>query len=91
MRVAFYNIKGKKKRGPGLNVNLDTLFAEAKAEDIIVTESWNTLGASVGNASLQMRERLEVIKYFNIVLLSFQVLIVFGRVIYNQIIWNLRM
>jgi hypothetical protein len=72
-------------------VNLNTLYAEAKAEDIIVTEGWNTLGASVRNSSLQMRERLEVIKCFDIVLLSFQVLIVFGRVIYNQIIWNLRM
>jgi hypothetical protein len=87
LKVAFYNVKGKKNRGPGAEVNLNTLYAEVKAEDIIVTEGWNTLG----NSSLQMRERLEVIKCFDIVLLSFQVLIVFGRVIYNQIIWNLRM
>lgn len=90
MKVAFHNVKGKKKRGPGLGVNLDSLFAAAKAEDTIVTESWNTLGTSVKTISLQLRERSEVITYFNSVLLSFQMLIVLNRVIYNLIIWNLR-
>lgn len=79
-------LRAKKKRGPGLDVNLGSLFAAAKAEDTIVTESWNTLGASVSTISLQLRERSEVITYSNSVLLSFQVLIVLNRVIYNLII-----
>ncbi|KAI9473388.1 MAG: hypothetical protein EXX96DRAFT_541095 [Benjaminiella poitrasii] len=59
MKVAFHNVKGKKKRGPDLDVNLASLFAAAKAEDTIVAESWNTLGASVSNISLLLRERSE--------------------------------
>jgi hypothetical protein len=83
MKVAFHNVKGKKKREPGLDVNLGSLFAAAKAEDTIVTENWNTLGTSVTTISLQLKERSEVITYFNSVLLSFQLLIVLNRVIYN--------
>jgi hypothetical protein len=47
MKVAFHNVKNKKKRGLGLDVNLGSLFIAAKAEGTIVTESWNTLGAAV--------------------------------------------
>ena len=71
MKVAFQNVRGKRKRGPGLDVSLSSLFAAAKAEDTIVTESWNTLGASVKTISRQFRERSEVTTYFNSVLLSF--------------------
>lgn len=63
-KSAFYNAKGKNKRGSGVEVNLDTLFAEAKAESAILAEGWNTLGVSVINTSHQMRDRLKVIKVF---------------------------
>jgi hypothetical protein len=46
-------------------MNLYILFAEAKAENTIVAEGWNTLNASVTNISRQMRERLEVPKFFS--------------------------
>ncbi|CAO3645240.1 unnamed protein product [Mucor hiemalis] len=59
MKVAFQNVKGKKKRGPGVDVNLSSLFAAAKAEDTIITESWNTLGTSATTISRQLRERSE--------------------------------
>lgn len=41
----------KKKRGPGVEVNLDTLFVEAKAESTLGAEGWNTLSVSVINSS----------------------------------------
>lgn len=59
MKVAFHIVKGEKKERPGLDVNLGSLFAAAKAEDTIVKESWNTLGTSVTTISLQLRERSE--------------------------------
>lgn len=53
MKLAFANVRGKTKRGPGLAIDLRPLFAEAKAASAITVAGWNTLAASIkklGNA-----------------------------------------
>ncbi|KAI7875547.1 uncharacterized protein EV154DRAFT_472758 [Mucor mucedo] len=59
LKTAFFNVKGKRKRGPCVDVDLLTLFSEAKAESNIAAEGWNTLSSSVTNVSRTVRDRLE--------------------------------
>ncbi|KAG0930870.1 hypothetical protein G6F57_011489 [Rhizopus arrhizus] len=53
MKIAFTNVRGKKKRGPGVDIDLKLLYTEARATTAITVAGWNTLAASVeqlGNA-----------------------------------------
>ncbi|KAI8141162.1 hypothetical protein BJV82DRAFT_518810 [Fennellomyces sp. T-0311] len=47
MELAFKNVRGKKERGPGINVNLNSLYAEAKAATAITAVAWRNLATSV--------------------------------------------
>ncbi|KAG0165196.1 hypothetical protein DFQ28_009108, partial [Apophysomyces sp. BC1034] len=47
MKLAFSNARGKKKRGPGMDIDLEPLFAEAKAATVITVAGWKVLAASV--------------------------------------------
>lgn len=53
MRIAFVNVRGKKRRGLGIQIDLQPPHAEARVMSSITTTGWNTLSASVvqvGNA-----------------------------------------
>jgi hypothetical protein len=53
IKVAFINVKGKKKSGPEIDIDLKLSYAEAKATTAITVTGCNTLSASVeqlGNA-----------------------------------------
>lgn len=60
-KLAFSTVKVDSKRGPGLNVDIKDIFAEAKAEHTIVAEGWSTLSSAVARTGSQMRKELEVI------------------------------
>ncbi|KAG1448129.1 hypothetical protein G6F56_009035 [Rhizopus delemar] len=48
--IAFNNVRGKKKRGQGVEINLESLYAEAKAVDAITIAGWESLATSVQQA-----------------------------------------
>ncbi|KAI8988615.1 hypothetical protein BDF20DRAFT_856753 [Mycotypha africana] len=50
MGLAHHNVHKGKKRSPGLQVDVDTLFAEAKAATAITVAGWESLAASVEQA-----------------------------------------
>ncbi|KAI8644232.1 hypothetical protein BD408DRAFT_430650 [Parasitella parasitica] len=50
MKLAFNNVRGKKKRGPGVEINLESSYAEAKAVDAITIAGWESLATSVQQA-----------------------------------------
>ncbi|KAG1136215.1 hypothetical protein G6F37_012147 [Rhizopus arrhizus] len=53
MKISFTNVRGKKKRGPGVDIDLKLLYTEARATTSITVAGWNTLAVSVeqlGNA-----------------------------------------
>ncbi|CDH55751.1 hypothetical protein RO3G_14904 [Lichtheimia corymbifera JMRC:FSU:9682] len=47
MKLAFKNSRGRKKRGPGLDVDLNLLYTEAKATTKITATGWRTLETAV--------------------------------------------
>lgn len=53
MDIAFTTVRGKNKRGPGIDIDLKALYAEARAMSSITATGSNTLAAAVeqsGNA-----------------------------------------
>jgi len=47
-------VRGKKKRGPGVEINLESLYAEAKAVDAITIAGWESLATSIQQAKEEL-------------------------------------
>lgn len=59
-KLAFSTVKNDSKRGPGLKVDIEDIFAEAKAERTIA-EGWSTLSSAVARTGSQMRGNSSII------------------------------
>ncbi|GAA5802958.1 hypothetical protein HPULCUR_008433 [Helicostylum pulchrum] len=58
-KIDFSSVKEDSRRGPGVAVDIQVLFAGAKAGHSILAEGWNTLGSAVARVGSQMKEGLE--------------------------------
>ena len=60
MRIAYFAKYLKRKRGPGLKVNLEKLWSPSKLDDSVEIERNKTLEASIKASERKARKRLEV-------------------------------
>lgn len=51
MKIAFSNVRGKRKEDPGIQIDMQPLHAETRAMSSITATGWKTLSASVAQAS----------------------------------------
>lgn len=47
MKIAFGNVRGKKRRGPGIQIDLESLYVEASDMSFITATSRDTLSVYV--------------------------------------------
>jgi hypothetical protein len=60
MRTAYFAKYPKRKRGPGLKVNLEKLWSSSKLDDSVEIEGNKTLEASIKASGRKARKRLKV-------------------------------
>lgn len=60
MRTAYFAKHPKRKRGPGLKVDLEKLWSSSKLDDTVEIEGNKTLEASIMASGRRIRKQLEV-------------------------------
>ncbi|KAI8090878.1 hypothetical protein BDF21DRAFT_333565, partial [Thamnidium elegans] len=60
MRTAYFAKHPKRKRGPGLKVNLEKLWSSSKLDDSVEIEGNKTLEPSIKASGRKARKRLKV-------------------------------
>lgn len=64
MKEAAIAVNGKGRRGVGTTINIEDLYAEARATIKINATGWNALGAAVDRAARQYNTRSRVDSVF---------------------------
>lgn len=60
MKTAYFAKYPKRKRGPGLKMDLEELWSASKLDKTVEIEGSKTLEASVKTSGRKIRKRLEV-------------------------------